>query len=62
MSASCSVAPQEFSFTCRRCGKTKTARFFVFWSVKASEAAKKVGIRRTRWGAQCAEDCRTDDT
>lgn len=51
------ISAQRFSFTCRKCNRTRTAAFAVPWVVKKAEAAKKVGFRNTRWGPQCLGPC-----
>ena len=50
---SASIAPQDYNFQCRLCGRKAVAQFSVPWRITKQEAAKKVGMKNTRWGTQC---------
>lgn len=54
---SITIGGMAFSFECRKCGRRRKAQFNVPYPVTKAYAAKRVGMRNTRWGAQCIPSC-----
>ena len=50
------IGTQRREFKCRKCGREQKANFTVPYPIDNKYAAKCVGMKNTRWGAQCLDE------